>query len=264
MQDKILTDAGSLGKDLDEWLRDGFFAQHCKMFGQRPFVWHVWDGRKDGFAALVNCHGLDRAKLDKLIYTYLGGWINTQRDAVRQGVPGSDGRLVAAQTLQKKLITIADGDPPFDIFVRWKPLAKQPLGWDPDINDGVRMNIRPFMTAEVLRAKPNIKWNKDKGKNPDGSDRLNDLHPTRAEKEAVRLGGGMNHTFPLLSSLLGSETLTIEYKQDNNQRRQGEGYPDDALAEALMSISNGDGGCLLLGVDNKGNITGPNPSRPTS
>ena len=43
------------------------------------------------------------------------------------------------------------------------------------------MNIRPFMTAEVLRAKPNIKWNKDKGKNPDGSDRLNDLHPTRVE-----------------------------------------------------------------------------------
>ena len=74
----------------------------------------------------------------------------------------------------------------------------------------------------------------------------------------------MNHTFPLLSSLLGGETLTIEYERDNNQRRQGEGYPDDALAEALMSISNGDGGCLLLGVDNKGNITGLNPSRPTS
>ena len=71
----------------------------------------------------------------------------------------------------------------------------------------------------------------------------------------------MNHTFPLLSSLLGSETLTIEYKQDNNQRRQGEGYPDDALAEALMSISNGEGGYLLLGVDNKGNITGLSLSR---
>ena len=186
VQDKLLADAGSPGKDLDEWLRDGFFGQHCKMFGQRPFVWHVWDGRKDGFAALVNYHTLDRAKLDKLIYTYLGGWINTQKDAVRQGTPGSDGRLVAAQTLQKKLIAIADGDPPFDIFVRWKSLAKQPLGWDPDINDGVRMNIRPFMTAEVLRAKPNIKWEKDRGKNPDGSDRMNDLHPTRTEKEAAR------------------------------------------------------------------------------
>jgi len=188
VQDKLLADAGSAGKDLDEWLRDGFFAQHCKVFGQRPFIWHVWDGRKDGFAALVNYHGLDRAKLDKLIYTYLGGWIKTQADAVRQGVPGSDGRFVAAQTLQKKLIAIADGDPPFDIYVRWKPLAKQSIRWDPDVNDGVRMNIRPFVTADVLRARPNIKWNKDRGKNPDGSDRLNDLHLTRAEKEAARRG----------------------------------------------------------------------------
>ena len=186
VQDKLLADAGSAGKDLDEWLRDGFFAQHCKVFGQRPFIWHVWDGRKDGFGALVNYHTLDRAKLDKLIYTYLGGWIKTQADAVRQGTPGSDGRFVAAQALQKKLIAIADGEPPFDIYVRWKPLAKQPMGWNPDINDGVRMNIRPFMTADVLRARPNINWNKDRGKNPDGSDRLNDLHLTRTEKEAAR------------------------------------------------------------------------------
>ena len=185
-QDKLLADAGSAGKDLDEWLRDGFFTQHCKVFDQRPFIWHVWDGRKDGFSALVNYHALDRAKLDKLIYTYLGGWINTQKDAVRQGTPGSDGRLVAAQTLQKKLIAIAEGEPPFDIYVRWKPLAKQPIGWEPDINDGVRMNIRPFMAADILRAKPNINWNKDRGKNPDGSDRLNDLHLTRVEKEAAR------------------------------------------------------------------------------
>ncbi len=105
---------------------------------------------------------------------------------MRQGQPGSDGRLVAAQNLQKKLIAIADGEPPFDIYVRWKPLSKQPIGWDPDINDGVRMNVRPFMTAGVLRDKPNINWNKDRGKNPDGSDRLNDLHLTRAEKEAAR------------------------------------------------------------------------------
>ena len=29
------------------------------MFHQRPFVWHIWDGRKrDGFHALVNYHKL--------------------------------------------------------------------------------------------------------------------------------------------------------------------------------------------------------------
>ena len=52
------------GKGLDDWLRDGFFVQHCELFHNRPFIWHIWDGRKDGFAALVNYHRLDRANLE--------------------------------------------------------------------------------------------------------------------------------------------------------------------------------------------------------
>ena len=45
--------------DLDDWLRNGFFEEHCKLFHDRPFMWHIWDGRKrDGFHALVNYHKL--------------------------------------------------------------------------------------------------------------------------------------------------------------------------------------------------------------
>jgi len=54
------------------------------------------------------------------------------------------------------------------------------------LNDGVRLNIRPFVTAGVLRSKFTINWNKDRGKNPDGSERLNELHFTVAEKRAAR------------------------------------------------------------------------------
>ena len=47
------------GADLEDWFRSGFFAEHCKLFHDRPFVWHIWDGRKrDGFHALVNYHKL--------------------------------------------------------------------------------------------------------------------------------------------------------------------------------------------------------------
>jgi hypothetical protein len=76
--------------------------------------------------------------------------------------------------LQATLKLILEGEPPYDIFVRWKPLSQQAIGWHPDLNDGVRMNIRPFMRAPdvgkkgagILRAKPNIKWDKDRGKEP--------------------------------------------------------------------------------------------------
>ncbi len=97
-------------------------------------------------------------------------------------------RLSAAQKLKTKLEAIRDGEKPFDIYVRWKPLHQQPLGWEPDLNDGVRLNIRPFVEVGVLRARFTINLNKDRGKNGDGSERLNDLHVSRAEKEAARTG----------------------------------------------------------------------------
>ena len=186
LQRRLLTNAGVKGKSLEVWLRERYFKQHCKLFNNRPFIWHIWDGRKDGFSVLVNYHKLDHARLERLIYTYLGDWINTQRAEQEQGVVGAEGRLVAALELKKKLELILEGEPPYDIYVRWKPLHEQPIGWNPDLNDGVRLNIRPFVTAGVLRSKFTIHWKKDRGKNPDGSERHNDLHFTRAEKEAAR------------------------------------------------------------------------------
>jgi hypothetical protein len=190
----LLAEVGYAGKSLEQWLRDGFFEQHCQLFHQRPFVWQIWDGKKDGFSALVNYHRLDRANLEKLIYTYLGEWIRQQREAATAGVPGADLRLAAAQELQRTLELILEGDDPYDIFVRWKPLEEQPLGWEPDLNDGVRLNIRPFVTAGVLRKIPKVKWGKDRGKDPESApwypvfkgDRINDHHLTLAVKRAAR------------------------------------------------------------------------------
>ena len=124
------------------------------------------------------------------------------------------------KSLQGQLKAILDGEPPHDIFVRWKPLHEQPIGWHPDINDGVRLNIRPFMAVDIpggrkgcgiLRMKPNVKWKKDRGKEPErpredypwfwswdeetkdftGGDtftgeRWNDCHYTNAFKQAAR------------------------------------------------------------------------------
>lgn len=191
--DALLSAAGAKpgATGLERWLRDGFFKEHCKVFANRPFIWQIWDGRPDGFSALVNYHKLDRRLLERLTYDYLGSWwIGRMNDEVRREVPGAEVRLVAAGELKRKLQLILEGEPPYDIYVRWKSLAEQPMGWEPDLDDGVRMNIRPFVTAGVLRAKPNIKWEKDRGKNPDGTERLNDLHFTLAEKRAARGAAG--------------------------------------------------------------------------
>ena len=223
----LLGEVGFAGKSLDDWLRDGFFEQHYALFQQRPFIWHIWDGRRDGFHALVNYHrlvapdGEGWRTLEKLIYSYLGDWIDRQRASQKVGIEGADARLAHAEHLRRELINILEGESPYDIFVRWKPLHQQPIGWEPDINDGVRINIRPFMTARplgaraknacILRATPKIKWQKDRGKEPmrdkedypwfwnwdeatanfagddtfDGN-RWNDLHYSNAFKQAAR------------------------------------------------------------------------------
>ncbi len=129
---------------------------------------------------------------------------------MRRGEGGAEERLAAAFELRKRLAAIAEGEPPLDIFVRWKPIEEQPIGWEPDINDGVRINVRPFMAddipggkkgAGVLRSKPNIRWGKDRGKESfcehdrfpwfwrDGvftGERVNDVHLTAADRKDAR------------------------------------------------------------------------------
>jgi hypothetical protein len=188
--DQLLAAEGSRQSGLEAWLRDSFFAEHCKRFQNRPFLWHIWDGRKDGFSALLNYHRLDRKTLQTLIYTYLGDWIRQCEAKVKRGDSGADGLLIAAIQLKEKLELILEGESPHDIFVRWKPLAEQPLGWDPDLNDGVRLNIRPFVEAGILRKPFNIKWGVDRGKNPPGAPwgevRDNDRHLGLEEKRRGR------------------------------------------------------------------------------
>ena len=198
---QLLNNADHAGKTLETWLREKFFTQHCKLFQHRPFIWHIWDGLRDGFAALVNYHKLDYKNLETLIYTYLGDWISRQKQDIAAGVDGAEERLAAAESLKKKLELILEGESPYDIFVRWKPIDQQPIGWNPDLNDGVRLNIRPLLSlpdvakkgAGILRDKPNIKWDKDRGKDVESThwyhifngDRINDHHLSLAYKRNV-------------------------------------------------------------------------------
>ena len=183
---ELITVAGDGNRpavSLDAWLHNKFFEEQCKLFHHRPFVWHIWDGNKDGFHCLVNAHkltgpdGEGRRTLQAITYSYLGDWIDRQKAEQADGKEGADARLAAAQDLAGQLEKILEGEPPYDLFVRWKPLHEQAIGWEPDINDGVRLNIRPFMNAElrkggkkgagILRWKPNITWKKDRGKEPE-------------------------------------------------------------------------------------------------
>ena len=187
--DETLDKKTSRETSLEFWVRDRAFRQHCALFGQRPFLWHISDGSKDGFSVFVRYHHFDQANLRKLTYTLLGDWL------ARAKAENNALRYEKGRELQQKLEKILEGEKPYDIFVRWKSLAQQPLGWDPDLDDGVRQNIRPFIMAGVLtRDLSKTLKGKDRGKDVASApwydvfngERRNDHHTTLAEKRAAR------------------------------------------------------------------------------
>lgn len=187
--DEALDKKAARDGSLEAWLRDRAFRQHCALFGQRPFLWQISDGLKDGFSVFVYYHRFDLAALRKLTYTLLGDWL------ARAKAEGNTLRYEKGRELQQKLEKILEGEKPFDIFVRWKSLAQQPLGWDPDLDDGVRQNIRPFIKAGVLTHDlSKILKDKDRGNDVPSApwydvfngERRNDHHTTLAEKRAAR------------------------------------------------------------------------------
>ena len=154
-------------------------------------------------------NGEGKKTLDKLTYTALGDWIARQKAEVTSGSDGAAARFTAAKHLQAELKKIHLGEGPYDIFVRWKPIHRQAIGWEPDLNDGVRFNIRPWLAATlapqtkpnngacILRATPKITYGKDRGKEAardrrdfpwfaDSTDRNNDIHLSLDEKRAAR------------------------------------------------------------------------------
>ena len=191
--DETLDKKGARNGSLEAWVRDRAFRQHCALFGRRPFLWQISDGLKDGFSVFVLYHRLDQANLRKLTYTLLGDWL-ARAEAENNALRYEKGR-----ELQQKLEKILEGEKPYDIFVRWKSLAQQPLGWDPDLDDGVRQNIRAFIIAGVLTHDlSKVLKDKDRGKDVASApwyevfngERRNDHHTTLAEKRAAREAAG--------------------------------------------------------------------------
>ncbi len=155
---------------LGAWLDNAFFEYHCGLYKSRPIFWHIASAQgtaRFAFGALVHYHRFDRNRLAKLRATYL-------RDAIEEfrresGLADKAGatadrlewqaRLEEAQALDLKLQAIQEGhhegaeggERDYRILTPWKAPNERPKGWDPDLDDGVKVNIEPLQKAGVLR-----------------------------------------------------------------------------------------------------------------
>ena len=151
-----------------EWLEDVFFDYHVSLYKKRPILWHIASSQGRGacaVGALCHYHKFDRDRLAKLRGSYL-------RDAIalfrrEAGLADQEGRTEDRQEWQVRLEEAGafdqrlqwvqegkNGDPaPGDCRIRtpWKSEDELPSGWQPDLDDGVAVNILPLQTAGVLR-----------------------------------------------------------------------------------------------------------------
>jgi hypothetical protein len=156
----------SRAESIREWLEDAYFEYHASMYKNRPIFWHISSKQGKGpaaFSALVHYHRFDKDRIAKLRGVYLREALaNFRREAALASQEGrADDRLEwqakveEAEELDRRLQKIQEGfhqgSEDFRILTPWKAEGQRPKGWDPDINDGVKVNIEPLQRAGVLR-----------------------------------------------------------------------------------------------------------------
>ncbi len=156
--------------NLDDWLANAFFEYHASLYKSRPIFWHIASSQGTAsfaFGALVHYHHFDRNRMAKLRASYVRDTIEELRREA--GLADKAGRaddrvelqakVEEAQALDKKLQQIQEGhhvgpeggDRDFRILTPWKEPGARPRGWNPDLDDGVKVNIAPLDRAGVLR-----------------------------------------------------------------------------------------------------------------
>ena len=155
---------------LDDWFANAFFEYHASLYKSRPIFWHIASAQgtsRFAFGALVHYHRFDRNRMAKLRASYVRDTLEElRREAGLAAKAGRaedhvelQSRLEEVQALDKKLQQIQEGhhegpeggDRDFRILTPWKEPDARPRGWDPDLDDGVKVNIAPLDRAGVLR-----------------------------------------------------------------------------------------------------------------
>lgn len=153
-------------ESIRQWLEDLYFAYHSSMYKNRPIFWHISSKQGKGpaaFSALVHYQRFDKDRIAKLRGVYLREALGVfRREAALASQAGRaddrlewQARVEEAEELDRRLQKVQEGfhqgGEDFRILTPWKAEGERPKGWDPDINDGVKVNIEPLQRAGVLR-----------------------------------------------------------------------------------------------------------------
>lgn len=157
-------------KGITDWLENSFFQFHCSLYKNRPIFWHIASRQGTSpfaFGALIHYHRFDKNRMAQLRAQYVRDAIETyRREAALADKAGRvderldwQAQLEEVQELDGRLQRIDEGHHDSEegdssdcrILTPWKSHVQRPNGWDPDLDDGVKVNLQPLQRAGVLR-----------------------------------------------------------------------------------------------------------------
>jgi len=152
-----------LGRPLEEWLHRYFFHRfHVGLYKRRPILWHL-TSPKGHFAVMVDYHRLTADTLPKVRSLYL--WpqmeeVRTRLAAARAEeaslgtIGGLEEELADLEDCEKRLERVIQGAVEVDLS-DWAngPYRNGAPPYDPDLDDGVKVNLLPIQAAGLLPVK---------------------------------------------------------------------------------------------------------------
>lgn len=152
-----------LGRSLEEWLHRYFFHQfHAKLYKNRPILWHL-TSPKGYFSVLVDYHQMTRDTLPKVQTLYL--WPQMESARTRLAAARAHGAsLKEIADLEEELADLEDCNGRLQQVIQgtvevdlpeWAvgPYRKGQPPYDPDLDDGVAVNLLPIQEAGLLPVK---------------------------------------------------------------------------------------------------------------
>jgi hypothetical protein len=150
---------------LGDYFKRDFFRRHVSQFKRRPIAWHL-KSPKGTVQLIVYYQAFNRDRLALLRARYLGNLRQELNGKLASATAkGYEDRVNVAlideleeqqrdlSAFDDKLAQLQEGrECEARIWCPWKTPEEQPHGWDPDINDGVRVNIAPLQRLGLLAA----------------------------------------------------------------------------------------------------------------
>jgi hypothetical protein len=154
--------AAYIGRDVETQLHTYFFHHfHAGLYKKRPVLWHLTSDKKH-FAVLLDIYRLDRDTLPKVRALYL--WPQMEAVRTRLAIARADEAVGQVASLEAELADLEDVDERLArviegrVKVRLPPWAQGPYRegkppYDPDLDDGVKVNLLPIQKAGLLPIK---------------------------------------------------------------------------------------------------------------